>query len=269
MNVPTISIDKPHPNASNSSTTNGVQNGDEVPNITFKKPSISLRNLLNNNPSKPLYRSNSTPASPTPKGNKHIKNQPYNNKGSLDSMTNYNERMQNMAQMQQRQHMPHSIHVRPSSNNTRNNNKSKPSSSPTHSNSLPNSPMNSPLHNKNNNIITNTQKHTIFAQLKRKRKNNINSNGRANANNNDDTKAARPTFQFKIGMQVGVALGDCFLQLQKLENSMDKLRNVSEDITDVMQCIEQIGGTEELKTRAVRRGKLYTFYINYTLYINH
>eukprot|EP00486_Rosalina_sp_Unknown_P016930 CAMPEP_0201594576 /NCGR_PEP_ID=MMETSP0190_2-20130828/191851_1 /ASSEMBLY_ACC=CAM_ASM_000263 /TAXON_ID=37353 /ORGANISM="Rosalina sp." /LENGTH=400 /DNA_ID=CAMNT_0048054245 /DNA_START=692 /DNA_END=1894 /DNA_ORIENTATION=+ len=75
-------------------------------------------------------------------------------------------------------------------------------------------------------------------------------NGGNNNNNNDDqTKAARPTFQFKIGMQVGVALGDCFLQLQKLENSMDKLRNVSEDITDVMQCIEQIGGTDELKKR--------------------
>ncbi len=43
-------------------------------------------------------------------------------------------------------------------------------------------------------------------------------------------------------MSVGVALGDCFLQLQKLENSMDKLRHVSEDITDVMQCIEQMGG---------------------------
>ena len=54
-------------------------------------------------------------------------------------------------------------------------------------------------------------------------------------------------------MQVGVALGDCFLQLQKLENSMDKLRNVSEDITDVMQCIEQMGGAEELKQRGKRK----------------
>merc|ERR1712154_543202 len=45
---------------------------------------------------------------------------------------------------------------------------------------------------------------------------------------------------------VGCALGDCFLQLQKLENSMGKLRNVSEDITDVMQCIEQMGGTQNM-----------------------
>eukprot|EP01083_Nonionella_stella_P149379 474375_1 len=62
--------------------------------------------------------------------------------------------------------------------------------------------------------------------------------------------ASRPTFQFKIGMQVGVALGDCFLQLQKLENSMDQLRNVSEDITDVMQCIEQLGGAANLRKRS-------------------
>eukprot|EP00484_Ammonia_sp_Unknown_P009517 CAMPEP_0197076740 /NCGR_PEP_ID=MMETSP1384-20130603/212263_1 /TAXON_ID=29189 /ORGANISM="Ammonia sp." /LENGTH=520 /DNA_ID=CAMNT_0042515599 /DNA_START=64 /DNA_END=1626 /DNA_ORIENTATION=+ len=104
--------------------------------------------------------------------------------------------------------------------------------------------------------------------LKRKRKNNANDAGKptsamsinsvsststASATSSGTTAAVRPTFQFKIGMQVGVALGDCFLQLQKLENSMEKLRNVSEDITDVMQCIEQMGGAEEIKQRAKRK----------------
>eukprot|EP01083_Nonionella_stella_P149377 474370_1 len=88
---------------------------------------------------------------------------------------------------------------------------------------------------------SNTQKHIVFAQLKRKRK-----GGHQQSNG----AASRPTFQFKIGMQVGVALGDCFLQLQKLENSMDQLRNVSEDITDVMQCIEQLGGAANLRKRS-------------------
>eukprot|EP00485_Elphidium_margaritaceum_P017357 CAMPEP_0202726430 /NCGR_PEP_ID=MMETSP1385-20130828/184608_1 /ASSEMBLY_ACC=CAM_ASM_000861 /TAXON_ID=933848 /ORGANISM="Elphidium margaritaceum" /LENGTH=496 /DNA_ID=CAMNT_0049392651 /DNA_START=612 /DNA_END=2102 /DNA_ORIENTATION=+ len=63
----------------------------------------------------------------------------------------------------------------------------------------------------------------------------------------NSSSSARPTFQFKIGMQVGVALGDCFLQLQKLENTMDKLQHVSEDITDVMQWVEQMGVSDELK----------------------
>ena len=74
--------------------------------------------------------------------------------------------------------------------------------------------------------------------LKRKRK----QQGGSAALRGAHKKGVRPTFQFKIGMEVGVALGDCFLQLQRLENSMDTLRNVSEDITVVMQCInEQMG----------------------------
>ena len=78
-------------------------------------------------------------------------------------------------------------------------------------------------------------------QLKRKRKNQgQNGSTTTTTTGNATANGARPTFQFKIGMQVGVALGDCFLQLQKLENSMDHLRNVSEDITDVMSCIEQM-----------------------------
>ncbi len=32
---------------------------------------------------------------------------------------------------------------------------------------------------------------------------------------------------------------------------MDKLRNVSEDITDVMQCLEQMGGTQHIKSRKI------------------
>ncbi len=50
------------------------------------------------------------------------------------------------------------------------------------------------------------------SQLKRKRTQPKYSNNQSNNNNPN-----RPTFQFKIGMQVGVALGDCFLQLQKLK----------------------------------------------------
>eukprot|EP01084_Bolivina_argentea_P100417 180314_1 len=81
-------------------------------------------------------------------------------------------------------------------------------------------------------------------------------NGNTNNNNKSTSSSSqRPTFQFKIGLQVGVALGDCFLQLQKLENSMDKLRNVSEDITDVMSCIEQIGGTEAIKQNSKNKTK--------------
>jgi len=83
-------------------------------------------------------------------------------------------------------------------------------------------------------------------QLKRKRKNqgaidstrSGTSSATEDRSSNTRPNGSRPTFQFKIGMQVGVALGDCFLQLQKLENSMDHLRNASEDITDVFQCIE-------------------------------
>eukprot|EP01084_Bolivina_argentea_P248008 414861_1 len=99
--------------------------------------------------------------------------------------------------------------------------------------------------NNNNNNPKNTDYTLSRAKssvpLKRKRK-----GGHQQSNG----AASRPTFQFKIGMQVGVALGDCFLQLQKLENSMDQLRNVSEDITDVMQCIEQLGGAANLRKRS-------------------
>jgi len=91
--------------------------------------------------------------------------------------------------------------------------------------------------------------------LKRKRKGNNNNA----ANNGPTPNATRPTFQFRIGMDVGVALGDCFLQLQKLENSMDKLRNVSEDITDVMQCIEQMGGTQQIRKRSLSKDHKHQF----------
>ena len=46
-------------------------------------------------------------------------------------------------------------------------------------------------------------------------------------------------FQFKIGLKVGEALGECFTKLQCLKNSMNELRIVSEDVADVMQCIEE------------------------------
>eukprot|EP01084_Bolivina_argentea_P158422 275969_1 len=67
----------------------------------------------------------------------------------------------------------------------------------------------------------------------RKRKNNTNNNINNNINNmnNNNNNAGQTKFLFKFGMEVGVALGDCFLQLQKLENCMDKSRNISEDIT--------------------------------------
>ena len=186
MNVPPTILENKQNNK-----TEDISNDQIASNVTFKKPSISLRNLLNKNPQQ-MYYSNSTPSSPTPSSS----NNKQTKLGSIDiiQQTSYNQ---------------------------------------------------------------NTQKHIIFAQLKRKRKNTNNNNNNITSNghsSNNDTKAARPTFQFKIGMQVGVALGDCFLQLQKLENSMDKLRNVSEDITDVMQCIEQMGGTEEIKSKNSSRG---------------
>merc|ERR1712228_1053689 len=91
--------------------------------------------------------------------------------------------------------------------------------------------------------------------LKRKRKGANNNNHQHNSIPN----ATRPTFQFRIGMDVGVALGDCFLQLTKLENSMDKLRNVSEDITDVMQCIEQMGGAQTIRKRSLSKDHKHQF----------
>merc|ERR1719464_972401 len=75
--------------------------------------------------------------------------------------------------------------------------------------------------------------------LKRKRMQLDSTSSTSSSSRSALKKGARPTFQFKIGMEVGVALGDCFLQLQRLENSMDTLRNVSEDITVVMQCINE------------------------------
>jgi hypothetical protein len=65
-------------------------------------------------------------------------------------------------------------------------------------------------------------------------------------NNRDAHNAGRPTFQFKIGLQVGTALGDCYLQVQKLENSMDKVVTVSEDISDVLSYLHEnnIGNQE-------------------------
>merc|ERR1719461_2150629 len=102
--------------------------------------------------------------------------------------------------------------------------------------------------------------------LKRKRKgaNNSNNSNHSSTSNghshhNSIPNASRPTFQFRIGMDVGVALGDCFLQLTKLENSMDKLRNVSEDITDVMQCIEQMGGTQSIRKRSLSKDQKHQF----------
>jgi len=122
-------------------------------------------------------------------------------------------------------------------------NSSKPLQLSHYSNSSPSSPTHS-TSSKDGHELSSVQTSTSHyipkqhIQLKRKRKNqNTTANG--GTGGNATANGARPTFQFKIGMQVGVALGDCFLQLQKLENSMDHLRNVSEDITDVMQCIEQ------------------------------
>merc|ERR1712048_1014754 len=39
----------------------------------------------------------------------------------------------------------------------------------------------------------------------------------------------------------------------------DKLRNVSEDITDVMQCIEQMGGAQSIRKRSLSKDQKHQF----------
>ena len=50
------------------------------------------------------------------------------------------------------------------------------------------------------------------------------------------------TFEFRIGMQVGIALGECHLQVQKLETTMVQLSEVSDDITDVIGYLKEQTG---------------------------
>ena len=119
----------------------------------------------------------------------------------------------------------------------------------------------------------NLSKPIHIGQLKRKRKgmSNNNSNNSSSSNGHSShplPNANRPTFQFRIGMDVGVALGDCFLQLTKLENCMDKLRETSVAIKDVMTCIKRMGVAQNTRKRS---RMLYTSYplFLYTIYFTH
>ena len=83
--IPTIS----DPNASINNNTHTTFGDEQIANIKFQNPPISLRNLLNNH-NKQVYRSTSTPASPTSKSkNKNHIIYHKASKGSHDSVTRH------------------------------------------------------------------------------------------------------------------------------------------------------------------------------------
>lgn len=70
--------------------------------------------------------------------------------------------------------------------------------------------------------------------------------------------AARPAFQFNIGLNVGLALSDCVMKLQRLEDAIESLCIASEDITEVAQCLEERMSGYSAKNARLLHKKLKT-----------